>query len=109
MLQSATHATATTAAPAGKRDAMADVLKPELYGNAGAGGAATAAAAGATRRAALGLLLGTPLLSPCRGVQTPLSGAGPAAQPGPPAGPAQAPQAVGNGGTKVALILPLSG
>jgi ABC-type branched-subunit amino acid transport system substrate-binding protein len=88
---------------------MADVLKPELDGNPVAEVIATAAAAGATRRAALGLLLGAPLLSACAGVQSSLSGSGPAAQPGPPAGPAQAPQAVGNGGTKVGLILPLSG
>jgi len=65
----------------------------------------------ATRRSALGLLLGAPLLSACAGVQqslsqfsNPFSGS---EQPG-PAGPAQQPVAVGNGQVKVGLILPLS-
>jgi ABC-type branched-subunit amino acid transport system substrate-binding protein len=66
---------------------------------------------GATRRAAVGLLLGAPLLSACAGVQSTLTNAfstGPATPSGPPVGPAQQPQAVGNGGTKVGLFLPLS-
>ena len=65
----------------------------------------------ATRRSALGLLLGAPLLSACAGVQqslsqfsNPFSGSDQAA----PAGPAQQPVAVGNGQVKVGLILPLS-
>lgn len=93
---------------------MADPINPEPGLALDVQGPATAS--GATRRAAVGLLLGAPLLSACAGVQNTLTsafgtgpGAGPAAQPGPPAGPAQAPQAVGNGGTKVGLILPLSG
>jgi ABC-type branched-subunit amino acid transport system substrate-binding protein len=65
---------------------------------------------GATRRTAVGLLLGAPLLSACAGVQSTLTnafGTGPAA-PSAPAGPAQQPQAIGTGGVKVGLILPLS-
>ena len=64
----------------------------------------------ATRRTALGLMLGAPLLSACAGVQQSLSqfsspfGETPTA----PAGPAQQPTAVGNGQVKVGLILPLS-
>ena len=61
---------------------------------------------GATRRTALGLLLGTPLLGACAGVQQSLtSGFG---GPATPAGPAQQPLAVGTGQVKVGLILPLS-
>src|ERR1700758_4420781 len=66
----------------------------------------------ATRRTALGLLLGAPLLSACAGVQqslsqfsNPFSGS---EQPTAPAGPAQQPTAIGNGQVKVGLILPLS-
>lgn len=69
-------------------------------------------APGATRRAALGLILGTPLLSACANVQqslsqfsTPFSSQQPAAAP---AGPPQQPMVAGNGQVKVALILPLS-
>ncbi|MDE2601551.1 MAG: penicillin-binding protein activator [Bradyrhizobium sp.] len=59
-----------------------------------------------TRRAVVGLIFGAPLLSACAGVQQSLSQfSGPS--PG-PAGPAQQPQAVGNGQVKVGLILPLS-
>ncbi|MDB5654532.1 MAG: amino acid/amide transporter substrate-binding protein family [Tardiphaga sp.] len=63
--------------------------------------------AGATRRTALGLLLGAPLLGACAGAQQTLTnnfGTGQSA----PAGPAQQPLAVGNGQVKVGLILPLS-
>src|SRR5258705_7021557 len=63
----------------------------------------------ATRRTALGLILGAPLLGACSGVQqslsqfsNPFGGSSDA-----PAGPQQ-PQAVGTGGGKVGLILPLS-
>lgn len=69
---------------------------------------------GATRRSAVGLILGAPLLSACAGVQQSLSQfSNPfgSSQPDPaagPAGPAQQPQAVGNGQVKVGLILPLS-
>jgi ABC-type branched-subunit amino acid transport system substrate-binding protein len=62
---------------------------------------------GATRRSALGLLLGTPLLSACAGVQQTLTnnfGSGPAT----PAGPQQQPQSIGHGQVKVGLVLPLS-
>ena len=70
----------------------------------------------ATRRTALGLILGAPLLAGCAGVQSTFSritdvfrrarqpAAGPPPQPGPP----QQPTAVGTGQVKVGLILPLS-
>src|SRR6516225_11261561 len=66
---------------------------------------------GATRRSALGLLLGAPLLSACTGVQQSLSqfsnpfssSSLPA-----PAGPPQQAATAGTGGVKVGLILPLS-
>src|SRR6201747_1867773 len=67
-------------------------------------------ATGATRRTAVGLLLGAPLLGACAGVQQSLtsfsSPSGP--QPG-PSGPQQQPLAVGSGQVKVGLPLPLSG
>src|ERR1700690_3477507 len=63
---------------------------------------------GATRRTAIGLILGAPLLAACSGVQQSLSSfSSPFSSPG-PAGPPQLPQTVGNGGVKVGLILPLS-
>src|ERR1700744_3687566 len=68
----------------------------------------------ATRRTAIGLILGAPLLSACAGVQqslsqfsNPFSSSQPEAAAG-PAGPQQQPEAVGNGQVKVGLILPLS-
>jgi ABC-type branched-subunit amino acid transport system substrate-binding protein len=65
-----------------------------------------------TRRTVVGLILGAPLLSACAGVQQSLNQfSSPLASPGPspgPAGPAEQPQAVGNGQVKVGLILPLS-
>jgi ABC-type branched-subunit amino acid transport system substrate-binding protein len=67
---------------------------------------------GATRRTALGLLLGAPLLGACSSVQqslsqfsSPFGGSQPEAGP---AGPQQQPLAVGTGQVKVGLILPLS-
>jgi ABC-type branched-subunit amino acid transport system substrate-binding protein len=67
---------------------------------------------GATRRTAVGLLLGAPLLGACAGVQQSLSSfSNPfsSSEPAPgPAGPAQQPLAVGTGQVKVGLILPLS-
>ena len=67
----------------------------------------------ATRRSALGLLLGTPLLSACAGVQqslsqfsNPFSSSSP--PPAQPAGPPQQATTAGTGGVKVAVILPLS-
>jgi ABC-type branched-subunit amino acid transport system substrate-binding protein len=63
---------------------------------------------GTTRRTAIGLVLGAPLLAACSGVQQSLSWfSNPFSSPG-PAGPPQLPQAVGNGGVKIGLILPLS-
>jgi hypothetical protein len=69
------------------------------------------AGSGATRRSAIGLILGAPLLGACAGVQQSLSqfsnpfSSSPAAGP---AGPVQQPLAVGTGQVKVGLILPLS-
>lgn len=68
---------------------------------------------GATRRTALGLLLGAPLLSACSGIQQTLTNSYSTNSPGEPpptapAGPAQQPQAIGAGGVKVGLILPQS-
>ena len=66
---------------------------------------------GATRRAALGLLVGAPLLSACTNVQQSLSQfSNPfssSSQPA-PAGPPQQAAVAGTGGVKVGLILPLS-
>ena len=64
----------------------------------------------ATRRTAVGLILGAPLVAGCAGMQSPFSslsipGIGGEA---PPAGPQQQPTAVGTGSVRVALILPLS-
>jgi ABC-type branched-subunit amino acid transport system substrate-binding protein len=67
---------------------------------------------GTTRRTAVGLILGAPLLGACAGVQQSFSQfsnpfGGPQPEAG-PAGPQQQPLAVGTGGVKVGLILPLS-
>jgi ABC-type branched-subunit amino acid transport system substrate-binding protein len=66
----------------------------------------------ATRRTALGLMLGAPLLGACAGVQQSISQfSNPfASQPPPPeaAGPPQQPLVAGNGQVKVGLLLPLS-
>src|SRR5450756_3062326 len=69
--------------------------------------------AGTTRRTAIGLILGAPLLGSCSGdiarsfgqFSNPFGSSQP--EPG-PAGPAQQPLAVGTGQVKVGLILPLS-
>jgi ABC-type branched-subunit amino acid transport system substrate-binding protein len=61
---------------------------------------------GATRRTALGLILGAPLLGACSGMQQTFSQFG--SQPDAAAGPQQQPLAVGTGQVKVGLILPLS-
>ena len=68
-------------------------------------------ASGTTRRTALGLILGAPLLGACSGVQQSLSQfSNPfSSQPAPgPSGPTQQPLVAGNGQVKVGLILPLS-
>src|ERR1700733_7958247 len=64
----------------------------------------------ATRRTAVGLILGAPLLGACAGVQQSLSSfSNPfSSQQAGPAGPPQQPLAVGNGQVKVGLMLPLS-
>jgi len=61
----------------------------------------------ATRRTAIGLILGAPLLGACASVQQTFSQFG--SQPEGPAGPPQEAVAVGTGQIKVGLILPLSG
>src|ERR1700736_3372302 len=63
-----------------------------------------------TRRTAIGLVLGAPLLSACAGVQQSLSQfSNPfSSSPSTPAGPAQQPLVAGSGQVKVGLILPLS-
>ena len=88
---------------------MVDPIKPRS-GTAGPGSPALQNLA-TTRRAAIGLLLGAPLLSACASVQQSLSQfsssfAGSEA-PG-PTGPAQQPMVAGSGQNKVGLILPLS-
>src|SRR6202050_220195 len=63
---------------------------------------------GTPGRAAMGLVLGAPLLAACSSVQQSLSSfSNPFSSPG-PAGPPQLPQAVGTGQVKVGLMLPLS-
>src|ERR1700726_4149182 len=65
---------------------------------------------GTTRRTAVGLILGAPLLSACAGVQQSLSSfSNPfnSSQPG-PSGPTQQPLVAGNGQVKGGWILPLS-
>ncbi|MDO9057741.1 MAG: penicillin-binding protein activator, partial [Bradyrhizobium sp.] len=57
---------------------------------------------GATRRTAVGLILGAPLLGACAGMGSNPFGSAETA------GPPQQPQAVGTGGVKVGLVLPLS-
>ena len=64
---------------------------------------------GTTRRTAVGLILGAPLLGACASVQQSMSQfSNPFASPQPDAGAQQQPLAVGTGGVKVGLILPLS-
>ena len=63
---------------------------------------------GPTRRTAVGLILGMPLLGACAGGGGQISSPfGPSPPEGPP-GPQQQPLAVGTGNVKVGLILPLS-
>jgi hypothetical protein len=68
----------------------------------------------ATRRTALGLVLGAPFLASCAGLQSTFSnfpalpGQTPDQQPPQPGGPPQQPTAVGNGSVRVGLLLPLS-
>jgi ABC-type branched-subunit amino acid transport system substrate-binding protein len=66
---------------------------------------------GATRRTAIGLVLGVPLLGACAGVQQTLgqfSNPFASQPPAAPSGPAQQPIVAGNGQVKVGLLLPLS-
>ncbi|MBR1163782.1 penicillin-binding protein activator [Bradyrhizobium elkanii] len=63
---------------------------------------------GTTRRTALGLIVGAPLLSACSGIQQSLSQFSSSNPEAGPAGPQQQPQAVGTGQVKIGLILPLS-
>ena len=63
---------------------------------------------GATRRTALGLLLGVPLLSACSGMQQSLGQYETPAPPPEPAGPPQPATVAGTGQVKIGLMLPLS-
>src|SRR3954469_14895860 len=65
-------------------------------------------AGGTTRRTAVGLILGAPLLGACSGVQQSLSSFSNPFSSSEPSGPPQQPPAVGSGQVKVGLILPLS-
>src|ERR1700751_4167784 len=98
----------------GAFDPMAEADKPSMSDDAGMSDAFRSGASGsrATRRTALGLILGTPLLGACSSVQqtlsqfsTPFSSSQPANTP---AGAPQQPVSVGSGQVKVGLILPLS-
>ncbi|MCR6733620.1 MAG: penicillin-binding protein activator [Afipia sp.] len=62
--------------------------------------------AGATRRSAVGLILGAPLVAGCAG--SPFGGSTPFGGGDQPAGPQQQPSALGSGQVKVGLLLPLS-
>lgn len=78
---------------------MADSLDPKFQRS------------GPTRRTAVSLILGAPLLGACSGVQQTLTNtfsSGPYGQQPAPAGQAQQPLTVGNGQVKVGLLLPLS-
>jgi ABC-type branched-subunit amino acid transport system substrate-binding protein len=64
---------------------------------------------GATRRTAVGLILGAPLLGACAGLQQSLgSFSNPFSSDAGPSGPPQAPLVAGTGQVKVGLVLPLS-
>src|SRR4051812_22981224 len=64
---------------------------------------------GTTRRSAVGLILGAPLLGACSGVQQSLSSfTSPFSSSSDAPAPPQQPQAVGAGQVKVGLVLPLS-
>ena len=87
-------------------------VQPDKSGTEGSGtGPSGLSGSPASRRTALGLILGAPLLGACAGVQQSISqfslpgSSSPAAGPGGP--PAQS-TSVGNGQVKVAVILPLS-
>jgi ABC-type branched-subunit amino acid transport system substrate-binding protein len=72
-------------------------------------GQARAFGSQSTRRTALGLILGAPLLGACSSVQQSLSQfSSPFSSSSQPAGGPQQPVSVGNGQVKVAMILPLS-
>src|SRR4030088_1226000 len=80
-----------------RRDAMVGPLNPKSRSS------------GPTRRTALGLILGAPLLGACAGVQQSISQfSNPFSSQSDTSGPQQQPLAVGSGQVKVGLILPLS-
>ena len=71
--------------------------------------ASGSSSSGATRRSAIGLILGAPLLGACASVQQSISQfSNPFGGSEGPAGPQQEPTAVGSGQVKIGLILPLS-
>ena len=61
-----------------------------------------------TRRTAIGLVLGAPLLSACSGIQQTFSQFSSPSETAAPSGPAQQPVVAGTGQNKIGLILPLS-
>ena len=65
---------------------------------------------GATRRSAVGLILGAPLIAGCSSLPSSFSSPFSSSEPQPtaPAGPPQQPSALGSGNVKVGLLLPLS-
>lgn len=64
---------------------------------------------GATRRSAVGLILGAPLIAGCSSLPSSFSAPfSSSEQPTAPAGPPQQPAALGSGNVKVGLLLPLS-
>src|ERR1700712_348971 len=70
-------------------------------------GPATSSPSGATRRSALGLILGAPLLGACSGSLSQFTSPFGASAPGPSGAP-QPPLVAGTGQVKVGVILPLS-
>src|SRR3984957_13082060 len=101
--------------PGKKRDMMVGPfdpnVQPDKSGTEGSGtGQSGLSGSPASRRTALGLILGAPLLGACAGVEQSISqfslpGSSPTTGP---AGPPAQSTSVGNGQVKVAVILPLS-
>src|SRR5271168_2325116 len=109
--------------PSKKRDMMVDPFDPNVQPDKSGTGVSGTGQSGlpgsqASRRTALGLILGAPLLGACASVQqsisqfsvpSPFNNSSLSAPPPPGASGAPVqPVAIGNGQVKVALILPLS-
>ena len=92
---------------------MVDPLKPKVGSGSGTSGPDSPGSQhfATTRRTAIGLVLGAPLLSACGGVGGtlgPLPGLFSSSENPPQAGPTQQPAVAGTGQNKIGLILPLS-